>query len=247
MESSPRPDLALARKVLPKPLLQALSRIFSGGLSDCVLVGGSALSGFYAGHRRSDDLDLVTRDPANFKAVTLAAKQLPIDQQHASAMYFRANCTLAGHAFTIDVVQDPNFFQVGRWHQLENDITVASLDTLLMCKAATLVSRAGEKDLYDLIWLFDRFPEIDLSRFLQLGQEIDAGLNAESVLLSLAGAILKEEACDFSLDPGISKKQIYARIKSFRKQLLRELKDIKKVETPPGLAEIVKRIKEIGS
>ena len=41
-----------------------------------MLVGGTALAGYYAGHRRSDDLDLFVRDEAACRAAVLAVKSL---------------------------------------------------------------------------------------------------------------------------------------------------------------------------
>lgn len=250
MEDTLKPDIGLARNVLPAPLLEALIRLYQTGLADCVLVGGTALSGFYAGHRRSDDLDLYTKDPGSFRTATLAVKQLSrlgasIQQQQSTAFYSRAICRMDQLAFSIDVVRDPGFFDVGRWHLTEHRIQVASLSTLLMCKAATLVSRAGEKDLYDLIWLFDNCPGVDLDEMIRLGQRIDAGLSAESILLSLAGAVLREDACNFSISPTITPRHIHSQILSFRKHLIAELTDIKKVKTPPGLTEVVRRIKRM--
>lgn len=244
MEDPLRPDLELALRVLPAGLMQALSQIFAEGLPGCGLVGGSALSGFYAGHRRSDDLDLICADKDNFKAAGLAVRRLPIEEAHSSASYLRANCSLAGHDFTIDLVLDSNLFAVGRWHELGQGLRVASLETILMCKAGTLVSRASEKDLYDLIWLFEHREHMDLTRLMELGQRIDAGLDAESALLSLSGAILKEEACGFALDGSPAAKEIFEGIKAFRRELIRQLKDLDRVETPLGLAEIVRRIQK---
>jgi len=250
MEDTYRPDVDLARKVLPGFLFDALLRIFEPGVPGCVLVGGTALSGFYAGHRRSDDLDLYTPDGQSFKIASLAVRQLAhhgveIHDQQSTALYYRTVCRTGAASFTVDVVQDPAFFQVGKWHSTKEGIRVACLSTLLMCKAATLVSRASEKDLYDLIWLFDRFPALGPADLISLGQKIDGGLSAESILVSLSGAVLSEDACDFALDPGLSKKQIFARIQSLRKQLIEVLKDLGKVNPPPGLSEIVRRIKKV--
>ena len=60
--------------MLPFPLLQALRHVFAQGLNDCVLVGGTALAGFYAGHRRSDDLDLFTGSATAFTQAVLAVR-----------------------------------------------------------------------------------------------------------------------------------------------------------------------------
>ena len=41
---------------------------------------------------------------------------------------------------------------------------VATAETLLKMKAATLVSRASEKDLYDLAWFFEQDEQLDVAR-----------------------------------------------------------------------------------
>jgi hypothetical protein len=250
MENHQKPSFALAEKTLPRPLLQSLVDLFAPGLGDSVLVGGSALSGFYAAHRRSDDLDVYTRSEESFRALTLSIKNLrdrgvSFRREFSSAMYYRAACERDDHNFTIDGVLDAHFFEVGRWHSIENGLAVASLETLLMTKSAAMVSRAGEKDLYDLIWLFGHLPGLSLDEFIEYGRKIDGGLNRESLLLSLSGAVLKEEACDFSLDPAVGAGQVFAQIQSMQKQLIKELSDIRKVKPPRRLAEIVRRIKKL--
>ena len=62
------PQSSLAEQVLPGPLYQALTHVFGQGVSGCMLVGGTALAGYYAGHRRSDDLDLFTEDAFSQRA-----------------------------------------------------------------------------------------------------------------------------------------------------------------------------------
>lgn len=76
MEDSSRFDPTLADRVLPAPLLHSLRHVFAQRISGCMLVGGTALSGFYAGHRRSDDLDLFTGSATAFKQTVLAVRSL---------------------------------------------------------------------------------------------------------------------------------------------------------------------------
>ena len=77
---------------------------------------------------------------------------------------------------------------------------IASLTTLLRMKSAALVSRSSEKDLYDLIQLFNIFSDLNIATFIAFGQSIDSGVNAESMLASIGGTTLRQEACDFSLE-----------------------------------------------
>ena len=62
-----KPESGLAAEVLPPPLYRALTHVFAQGIDGAMLVGGTALAGYYAGHRRSDDLDLFTGEHAGTK------------------------------------------------------------------------------------------------------------------------------------------------------------------------------------
>ena len=85
MAMGDQPDLSLARRVLPAPLLRALQHVFAQGLSGCMLVGGTALAGFYAGHRRSDDLDLFTETGEDQSAAVLAVPFIGVPMAAAVA------------------------------------------------------------------------------------------------------------------------------------------------------------------
>jgi hypothetical protein len=197
------PNSGLAREILPAALHRALLHVFAQRIPRCMLVGGTALAGYYAGHRRSDDLDLFVQDEDAHRSVILAVGSLrgigaSLEEVVSSAQYFKALCQLDGHAFTADVVLDANLFTVGESHRVDDGVVVASLETLLRQKAATLVSRCSEKDLYDLIWLFEAKPKLALSKLIELGAQIDAGLTTEACLTSLIGTRLSVSACGFS-------------------------------------------------
>ena len=251
MESIPEPQVNLARKILPKPLYRALTHIFKQGVEGCMLVGGTALSGFYAGHRRSDDLDFFTQNEDSQKSTILAVKSLEnigtkfLEVSTETAQYYRSTCELEGHQFTIDIVLDSNIFKVGQAVILKNNIHIADLKTMLMTKAATLVSRCSEKDLYDLIWIFQKIPDLNFAKLILLGHEIDSGVNAENILISLSGAILTEESCDFSLLPQANKITIYKDIIKFRREMIRGLKKYLQDQPAPPLKELVQRISKL--
>ncbi len=245
MENKVAPQSALARKVLPPPLLKCIERIFAQKLEGTALVGGTALSGYYAGHRRSDDIDLFSSGETPFRAAVLAVKSLEksgavFSNLLQSAQYFHANCLYSEQRFTIDVVLDENLFRVGQFESVEKGVTVATLETLLRMKSATLVSRAGEKDLYDMQWLLKHFP-LGPAEWIALGQSVDLGMNPQSILASLAGKKLREEACDFGM--GVSPAEIFKSVSAFQKKLIQELVDyIKSLPTPP-LGTLVKRLR----
>lgn len=230
MATSPQPDLGLARQVLPEPLFRALCHVFAQGFTQdaggCILAGGTSLAGFYAGHRRSDDLDLFTSDESQQRSTALAVKSLAsigvaFTPQNETAQYFEGVGRLDGHFFKVTAVLDQNLFRVGAAVRLAGNVRVVDLETLFKMKAATLVSRCSEKDLYDLVWLFTHFPERTFADLIRWGGEIDGGVNGEALLSSVSGAILRKDACDFALDARITAGQIYDQISEFRRRLLK--------------------------
>jgi len=251
MEFANKPDLSLAKKVLPAPLLQALLHIFGQRVKGCMLVGGTALAGFYAGHRRSDDLDLFVQDETSYQATTLAAHSLvgigaTLTIQMNSAQYFRALCKLSHHVFTIDVVLDSNLFQVGSSSLVGSTIEVADLHTICMMKAATLVSRCSEKDLYDLHWISRTAGGLKIKDLLSLGQRIDGGVNPESLLISVDGALLSENSCGFCRELGISPAKVFKVVKDFKEYLLEELMNAAEQIPPPPIKSLVDQAVKLG-
>ncbi len=213
-----------------------------------MLVGGTALSGFYAGHRRSDDLDLFVKDDGSFKATRLAVKSLTrigaeIVEIQNSNQYFNAVSALDGHRFTVDIVLDENLFVVGDFHMAKGNIVVADLPTLLKTKAAALLSRCGEKDLYDLIWLLDEFNQTSIGELIELGSEVDAGMDAEFLLFNISNTELRQDACNFAIGQIPSPKEIFSQITEFKKKLIQNLQAYLENVSPPVLGEVVKRLK----
>ncbi len=236
------PDSHLAARVLPQPLYVALCHVFGQGLADSMLVGGTALSGYYAGHRRSDDLDIFVRDDSAHRAAVLAVESLTslgatVRVRQRTPQFFDATCALSSHVFTAQVVIDARLFSVGRAARAADGVSVATLPTLFAQKAATLLSRCSEKDLYDLAWLFGRSPETPLAALVTKGAEIDAGMTAESVLLSLTGAPLRASACDFSLThpPEV----VFATITELRQALAQQLDRLARRQAVGPVGELV--------
>jgi hypothetical protein len=251
MRRTHEPEADLAAATLPGPLYRALRHIFAQRIDGCGLVGGTALAGFHARHRRSDDLDLFARDAPSFHAASLAVKTLAsigavnLEVTSDTRQYFGSVWELEGHHFTVDVVLDQNLFRVGRFVTMTDGLCVADLPTLLMTKAATLVSRCGEKDLYDLIWLFREFPEMDFGKLIEMGRRIDGGMNGESVLLSVSGAALSEDACDFALDRNVGRRRIFRQVSDFRRKLVRGITSYLRNQPAPELGELVRTLERI--
>jgi hypothetical protein len=230
MENTSKPDSCIAKQVLPAPLYLALSYIFEQNITNCVLVGGTALSGFYAGHRRSDDLDLFVKDELAFSQTLLSVKSLSnigtqIKEIAHSNQYYKALCKLNSHEFTVDIVQDVNIFKVGTFYK-SDAILIADLPTLFMMKSAALLSRCSEKDLFDLEWLLKNLKGASISDIILGGVKIDSGMKAETVLYSISSSQTRRDACGFSLDPASDSKVIYDRLIKFKKRLIKELTNI---------------------
>lgn len=250
MDARTQPNLNLAKKILPKPLFEVLIYLINQQLDDCALVGGTALSGFYTGHRRSDDLDLFTKDPFSFRATLLAVQSLKSKsvvflKETTSAFYYNANCKFKNHLFTVDIVLDKNLFDVGEFFSVGDTLKIASLSTLLSMKSAALVSRASEKDINDIIQLFDIFSNLSIQEFIALGKTIDRGVNPEAMLAAVGGANLRQEACNFSLDPAKTQQIVYNEILVFRKKLINSLQEYLKSQTPQPLGQLIALTKKI--
>jgi len=250
MDPAHKPDEGIAKESLPEPLYRAIVFLFSQDVPDSMLVGGSALSGFYAGHRRSDDLDIFVRSPLSFQQMILAVRALKdlgteVQEGTHSQHYYRATCTLEGHTFTIDLVLDANVFEVGAWHLTDSGVCVADLATLFKMKSATLLSRCSEKDLFDLQWLFSVFPEKTTLSLMEAGRCIDGGMSAENLLYSISSATLKQDACGFGLKPADTPAVVYERVSLFREQLTREFDALLTNSPPTELGQIVARLRKL--
>ncbi|MCC6954410.1 MAG: nucleotidyl transferase AbiEii/AbiGii toxin family protein [Deltaproteobacteria bacterium] len=250
MVATEKPRLDLAKKVLPRGLLRAFLSVAEKSDSQMMLVGGTALAGFYAGHRRSDDLDLFCASPFSFEATWRAVDLLEqegaiITSRQSSQTYQRRVVELLDHTFTIDVVLDENLFRVGTRLEVGERLGVASLETLLRMKSATLVSRASEKDMYDLLWLFDHFSDLSLGNFLALGQSIDAGVNPEAILYVLGSTRYTSEACGFAIGDE-TPAQALKRIRDLQKRLIQEISQLlHESEEHSTLGKLVKVVRKL--
>lgn len=211
-----------------------------------MLVGGTALSGYYAGHRRSDDLDLLTKDDLSQQAAVLAVKSLRgtgarcVDERTTAQLY-HATCHLDGHGFTAQVVLDSNLFEIGSGLMADDGVFVADLKTLLKMKAATLVSRGSEKDLYDLHWLFEQESELDVPALIALGAEVDGGMNPEALLMNLVATELRESACGFSLTQQAG--EVYVVVTRLQRTLIRAVETVLRGQPAPSIAALVRKLR----
>ena len=221
-------DLISEKASLPV-LREVLHHIFSQVPNGLWLVGGTALAGFYAEHRRSDDLDLFAIDEQAHRACVLAVKSLAkkgalLSNERTSPYYHHADVQFKNHAFTIDAVLDENIHRTGKALQTADGVWVADLPTLFMTKAACLVSRCSEKDLFDLDWLLSQTSDFHISDLVHYGSQIDGGLTAETLLISLNGTVLNRGRCHFLLSKSpLSADKVFKKITALRKKFVEEL------------------------
>lgn len=248
-----RPMARASAKAVPEALIKALTHIFSNCGSGVWLVGGTALAGYYAGHRRSDDIDLFVRDETALQTTFLAVKSLQkigatLSGEVHTPQYYKASAELKKHRFTIDVVVDVNLHRIGRAATLEDGVCVADLFTLFAQKIACLVSRCSEKDLFDLCWLFKNAGEPDIENLIQMGAKIDSGLNTETLLISLKSTMPRKEACNFLVPHSkLTIEQAYRSILALQKRLIAAILDYERkrplLPDEKALRETVKYIK----
>ena len=251
MDIQTKPNEALANKALPEPLRRALGATFAGGLPGCVLVGGTAIAGYYACHRVSDDMDLFTADARAQAFAVSAVKSLTsisatFREEHKTPTYYHALISLDAHHFTADVVLDENLHRIGTFSTTPSGVTVADLETLLKMKIATLVSRCSAKDLYDLVWLTQNYRFPDVGEWLKLGQMIDAGATPEAMLIALTGANLQQSACGFAEKFGVASEKVLNEIVSLKQKLEISLAEhLTNAPIDAAIAPLIRRIKQI--
>lgn len=224
---APRPTIS-ATAVSPA-LRKALRFIFHQITGGVWFVGGSALAGYYAEHRRSDDIDLfVANNQAHQEAMravkALTTERALLTHEATSPIFYRTDVQWLEQHFTISIVIDEALHRVGGAHRTRDGVWVADLETLLAMKIACLVSRCSEKDLFDLDWLFARLAIPPPDEMVSLGQRIDGGVTSETLLLALKGAILRKEACGFVLPASrVTPAGAYQKVVALQKKLIRTL------------------------
>jgi hypothetical protein len=232
MDTLPALDIAplamISSRSTPSALREILCRLFENLDTSHWLVGGTAIAGYYAEHRRSDDLDIFVQDTnAHALAIhelrALTAHGLTLTHERRTPTYYHADAAFQEHRFTVDLVLDAHLHTIGHAHRTNDGVFVATATTLFATKATTLISRCSEKDLYDLQWFFNRLGGMDVKALVEYGTMIDGGLTSETLLIGIHGATLREEACQFALPSGPTPKQIFKYIQQLQKTLIEAL------------------------
>lgn len=246
----PEPDAGLAAHVLPAPLHAAMRHVYAQGIEHAVLVGGTALAGYYAGHRRSDDIDLFVRDEEAHRAAVLAVESLrrrgaELTAETRTAQYYHSLAAWDGHRFTVDVAVHGGLWEPTDSARAEDGVRVASLETLSALKGAALLSRCSEKDLYDIAWLLKNRPGLDASELADGAARVDAGANPETFLIALLGASLSEDACSFANGQGVPSGEVFREVTALRKSLLKDFKKLAAAAPAPAISPLIARVRKL--
>lgn len=148
-DSSPRSRLsALQRDAL---------REFFARERGFFLTGGAALAGFHLGHRATDDLDLFTTEANAFERGRHVLRDLAanlggsLEIRQDTPRFLRAVLQRRGEAIVIDLVHDQAQTIATK---LDRDgLRIDPAEEILVNKITTLVSRAEERDLIDVMCL----------------------------------------------------------------------------------------------
>jgi hypothetical protein len=150
MASSPRESLtALQQQVL---------HAFFAREPDFYLTGGAALVGYHLAHRTTDDLGLFTGDPEAFErgrrvieavAAALGAT-LVVGQE--SPLFRRVVVECAGGGVVVDMVCDRASGPASARPD-HDGVRVDRAETILANKLTTILGRAEERDLVDVLCL----------------------------------------------------------------------------------------------
>lgn len=235
------PRDSVSTTAIPEAIREALHFIFQNVAGGVWFVGGSALSGYYAEHRISDDIDLFTAGHAEQESAVRAVKALTgqkaiLTRESSTPLFYRADVKSKNHSFTVSVVLDENVHRVGHALRTQDGVWVADFQTLLSMKLACLVSRCSEKDLFDLEWMFGKAGFPSAEEIISMGQRMDSGLNLETLIVSIAGTALRKEACKFLLPTSeLTVDSAYQKIVKLQKVLLEMFLDYEK--TAPLSAE----------
>ncbi|HEY4181432.1 MAG TPA: nucleotidyl transferase AbiEii/AbiGii toxin family protein [Kofleriaceae bacterium] len=121
------------------------------------LTGGAALAGFYLKHRLTDDLDLFTTDDDAFGrgryvledvAASLGGR---VEIRQQAPRFLRAVLVRGDDGVVVDLVRDGR--QLHAEKPVIDEIRIDAADEILVNKLTTLIGRAEERDLVDVLFL----------------------------------------------------------------------------------------------
>lgn len=121
------------------------------------LTGGAALAGFHLGHRTTDELDLFTIDAAAFERGRHVLRDIAealggtLAIRQDTPRFLRAVLQRGDETVVVDLVHDQA--QLVSEKPEREGVRIDPAEEILVNKLTTLVSRAEERDLIDVMFL----------------------------------------------------------------------------------------------
>lgn len=158
-----------------------LREFFSSPLSaQFFLTGGTALAGFYFGHRTSVDLDLFSLQTFDHRKLRTYLEEIAQSVDGVYAVKTDAASLLTGiikvgeESLKVDLVQDiPVHF--GTLQTFEA-IRVDALENIGSNKITTVYGRLAPKDFVDLYWILEVDKKLDFEELLKDAKKKDLGI-----------------------------------------------------------------------
>jgi hypothetical protein len=186
------------------------------------LTGGGALAGYHLGHRETTDLDLFTLDDAAFErgrhvmSDLAAALDARLEVLQDAPGFRRFVLSRGSDSLVVDLVRE-------RAYQLHPDkpeidgVKVDPPDEILANKLTTLVARAEERDLIDVLFL-ERLG-LSLRDALDVALRKDGGCTPATLAWLLSEAVVPD---DTVLPAGVKPAELRAWLADLIKRLRRE-------------------------
>jgi Nucleotidyl transferase AbiEii toxin, Type IV TA system len=161
------------------------------------LTGGAALAGFYLHHRPTLDIDLFTLDPEAFEsgrrvlAVSAAELGATVAVRQHTPGFERYVVARDAETVVVDLVLERAPQTAGAKRTI-GSITVDPIEEILANKLTTVLSRAEERDLVDL--LFIERQGLRVEDGLRAAQEKDGGCTPAALAWVLAEVSIPDDA-----------------------------------------------------
>ena len=140
------------------PLQREVLRGFFAREREFYLTGGAALAGYHLGHRTTDDLDLFTPEPTAFErgryVLESVASELgaSYEVRQDAPLFRRFVLTRGDGGVVVDLVCDRGG-GASSDRPDHDGVRVEPAEAILANKLTTIIGRAEERDLIDLLFL----------------------------------------------------------------------------------------------
>ena len=208
---------------LLSPLQRRILDAVSGQLSGVFLSGGTALGAFYLGHRRSADLDLFTREGADYDArvrqfVRLAEGEgWSVVAGAAGPGFRRFVVSDADESVPVDLVLD-TAERIAPPTITPEGLAVDSLDDIAANKLGAILGRAEVRDYVDLFFLAKAGKDPLAS--VPAARRKDGGL--DPAVLAFILSEVKVRSAPEGLEEPVSAAELQVFIDDLRQRLARE-------------------------